>query len=208
MSLLKDYFSQTKKPEGFMGKMMIKGMNAGHGRMAAWGLSNLPAMNPVSITDLGCGGGKNAEELLKRYENSKVTAIDYSPLSVEQTMKLNQQEIQNGRCKAIQGNVSSLPLEDEAFDFATAFETIYFWPGPLESFKEVYRILESGGKFLIVNECDGTNKKDDKWVNMIDGMTIYSKETLKSYLLEAGFKDVTIFHDEKKHWIAFLSEKA
>ena len=207
MSFFKNYFNQTKKPEGFMGKMMIIGMNSGHGKMAAWGLKQLPEMNPSSIVDLGCGGGKNAEGLLRRYPNSKVTGVDYSPLSVEQTGKLNKDEILKGRFSVIQGDVSSLPLTNETYDFATAFETIYFWPGPLESFKEVSRILKPGGKFLIVNECDGTNKKDEKWVNMIEGMTIYSKENMRSYLHEAGFKNITVFHNEKKHWIAFLSEK-
>lgn len=30
MGLFKDFVCQTRKPEGFMGKMMIKGMNSGH----------------------------------------------------------------------------------------------------------------------------------------------------------------------------------
>ena len=34
MGLFKDYVSQTRKPEGFLGKMMVNGMNGGHARMA------------------------------------------------------------------------------------------------------------------------------------------------------------------------------
>ena len=37
MGLFKDYVSQTRKPEGFLGKMMLKGMNSGHAGMADWG---------------------------------------------------------------------------------------------------------------------------------------------------------------------------
>ena len=56
MGLFKNFISQTRKPEGALGKMMLKGMNSGHARMADWGLSHLPVIHPEEITDLGCGG--------------------------------------------------------------------------------------------------------------------------------------------------------
>ena len=66
MGLFKNYVSQTRKPEGFLGKMMLSGMNSGHARMADWGFSHLPAITPTDAVDLGCGGGRNAGELLKK----------------------------------------------------------------------------------------------------------------------------------------------
>ena len=42
MGLFKDYVSQTRKPEGFLGKMMLSGMNSGHAKMADWGFAHLP----------------------------------------------------------------------------------------------------------------------------------------------------------------------
>ena len=41
MGLFKDYVSQTRKPEGFLGKIMLKRMNSGHAKMADWGLRHL-----------------------------------------------------------------------------------------------------------------------------------------------------------------------
>ena len=32
------------------------------------------------------------------------------------------------------------------------------------------------GIFVIVNESDGTNDKDQKWVDMIDGMSMYTEQ--------------------------------
>ena len=43
------------------------------------------------------------------------------------------------------------------YELATAFETIYFWPGLEKCFAEVARILKPGGIFMIVNESDGTD---------------------------------------------------
>ena len=38
MGLYKKFVSQTRKPEGTMGKMMVNGMNSAHAKMADRGL--------------------------------------------------------------------------------------------------------------------------------------------------------------------------
>ena len=60
MGLFKDYVSQTRKLEGFLGKMMVNGMNGGHAKMADWGMSHLKTIAPEQIVEIGCGGGRNA----------------------------------------------------------------------------------------------------------------------------------------------------
>nr|MCR5407099.1 methyltransferase domain-containing protein [Lachnospiraceae bacterium] len=142
MGLFKKFVSQTRKPEGFLGKMMVNGMNGGHAAMADWGLSHLERIVPDEIVELGCGGGRNAGELLKRYPFSKVTAIDYSEVSVGKATEYNADAIKAGRCKVQQGDVSALSLPEEKFDLATAFETIYFWPGLEKCFAQVAKVLK------------------------------------------------------------------
>lgn len=46
MGLFKKFVSQTRKPEGFLGKMMVNGMNGGHAQVADWGLSHLTDIAP------------------------------------------------------------------------------------------------------------------------------------------------------------------
>ena len=42
MRLLSKIFGNTRKPEGFFGKMMVAGMNGGsHAAMATWGLDKI-----------------------------------------------------------------------------------------------------------------------------------------------------------------------
>ena len=40
-SLFKKILQNTQKPQGFLGKMMLFGMNRGHARLAEWGMSHL-----------------------------------------------------------------------------------------------------------------------------------------------------------------------
>ena len=67
MGIMKKFFNQTRKPEGTLGKLMLSSMNSGHAKMADWGLSHLPELSPERIVELGCGAGRNAAELLKKY---------------------------------------------------------------------------------------------------------------------------------------------
>ena len=208
MGLFKKYVSQTRKPEGFLGKMMLNGMNSGHSPMADWGMSNLPDSARMEIADLGCGGGRNAGELLKRYPLSKVTAIDYSPLSVEKAAEYNRSMINAGRCIVQEGDVSALKLNDNTYDLVTAFETIYFWPGLEKCFTEVFRIMKAAGTFLIVNESDGTDKTALHFERIIDGMKCYTVDTIQAALKSAGFCEIKSYHHPSKPWIAVLAKKA
>ena len=97
--------SQTRKPEGFLGKLMLKGMNSGHASMADCFFSPLPEIDPKRVVDLGSGGGRNAGELLKLFPMAHVTAIDYSMLSVEKAQEYNREMIATGRCVVRQGDV-------------------------------------------------------------------------------------------------------
>ncbi len=207
MGLFTKFVSQTRKPEGFLGKMMVNGMNGGHAKMADWGLSHLKTIAPEQIVEIGCGGGRNAGELLKKYSGAHVTAIDYSEVSVGKATAYNSDAIKAGRCKVQQGDVSNLTLPAESYDLATAFETIYFWPGLEKCFAEVAKVLKPGGLFMIVNESDGTDEMSLKYEKIIDGMKCHTVEEIEQALKSAGFAQVKADHHKSKPWITVIAKK-
>lgn len=207
MGLYKKFVNQTRKPVGVLGKMMVSGMNSGHAKLANWGMSHLKGIDAKNIAELGCGGGRNTAELLKRYPNGKVSALDYSPLSVEKTKEYNKDMIASGRCTVIQGNVAELPFDNESFELATAFETVYFWPGLEHCFSEVYRVLKLGGTFMICNESDGTDDTSLKFEKIIEGMKCYTIDELSSALKSAGFSEVKSDRYDGKPWITVIARK-
>ena len=200
------FFENTKKPEGLGGKIMVAMMNSGHGKLADWGMSFLSLSTDAAVLDCGCGGGANLRKLLKLCANGTVTGIDYSSVSVEKSKKLNAKTISEGRCCVLETSVAVLPFEDNKFDVVTAFETVYFWPGLVDCFREVYRVTKTGGIFLICNEATGDTDKNDKWTQLIDGMTIYRDAQLKTALREAGFTNIQI-HKNKKDWLCVTGQK-
>ena len=203
----KKFFNQTRKPEGRLGRKMIKRMNAGHDLMAKWGMSRAEGYAPENMLEIGCGGGKHAAELMEKYPSAHMTAVDYSELSVKTAAKRNRKMIKAGRCAVIRGDVSKLQFADGEFDFASAFETIYFWPGLEKCFAEVARVLKSGGVFMIVNESDGTDEKSLSFEKIIDGMKNYTAPQIEPALKAAGFATVKSFHHEAEPWIAVFAEK-
>lgn len=126
MGLFARFVNNTRKPKGVLGSLMVSGMNAGHAALARWGMGTFPPMAPADIIDLGCGGGRNAAELMRRYPDARMCALDYAPLSVKKTRSYNKAQVGAGRCRVLQGDVSKLDLPSGSFDLTTAFETIYF----------------------------------------------------------------------------------
>ena len=67
-------------------------------------------------------------------------------------------------------------------------------------------VLKPGGIFFICNDANGETAKDDKWTQIINGMTIYTDTALKAYLEQAGFCRIKS-HKNKKGWLCVTARK-
>lgn len=201
------FYQNTRKPVGFGGTIMVKLMNVCHSPIATWGFSKLSMRDNLNILDIGCGGGKNIATWLRKSKNSHVTGLDYSEVSVAESSKKNKWAIKRNRCEILRGNVAEMPFSDNTFDCVSAFETIYFWPGLEECFTEVNRVLKHGGIFMVCNGSDGENESDEKWVNIIEGMSVYNEDQLHSALEKAGFYKIKCYINTEKHWLCIFAKK-
>ena len=46
------FFENTRKPQGFGGKLMTKMMNSGHSRLSQWGFSNISVNPDAEVLDV------------------------------------------------------------------------------------------------------------------------------------------------------------
>ena len=51
--LVNKLLQNTQNPQGFLGKMMLFGMNCGHARLAEWGMSHLEWQANWVVLDIG-----------------------------------------------------------------------------------------------------------------------------------------------------------
>lgn len=184
-------FDNMRKPKGKLGQIQLKSMNKEHTPVALWGLKHLDIKSDDIVLDVGCGGGININRMAKSAK--KVYGVDYSKESVKVSKDVNRQEIYGGKVEVLQGDVQSLPFEDESFDIVTAFETVYFWSNIEKCFGEVKRVLKPGGIFLIGTESNGSDniamKISEKFVNM----TVYNDEELTQFLQNNDYSQITVY---------------
>lgn len=188
-NIFKDFFSQCARPEGFLGRCMLRFMNFGHAPLTNWGLGQVAFRDGMTMLDIGCGGGATLKRLLKRSPGGKVYGIDISEESVSKAKNVNKRLL-GSQVFVEQGSADSLPWGDRTFDVVTAVETVYFWSDLPKCFQEVKRVLKPGGQFAIMLEVI---EGDSVWTNVVEGMTVYSPEQLKDMLEQAGFSDVEVF---------------
>ncbi|MHC4753676.1 MAG: class I SAM-dependent methyltransferase [Planctomycetota bacterium] len=128
-------------------------------------LSMLPNVNRLKGLDIGCGEGYNTRQVAK--EGAVMTAIDISPVFIEQAKKLEEENP-----LGIEYNIASaveLPFEENAFDFAVATMSFMDIAETEQVIKEAWRVLKRGGflQFSISHPCFSTPKWE--WICDEDG---------------------------------------
>src|SRR5215467_10341187 len=102
--------SQCKKPRGWIGRWVLRNMNARHSDVTDWGLRQISIGQSYTILDVGCGGGKTLSKLAERAQQGKVYGIDYSEESVAASKRTNARWVAMGRVEVLHCSVSQLPF--------------------------------------------------------------------------------------------------
>ncbi len=192
-----------RKPEGEAGAAMLTRMNESHGPVTEWALSFMDPKGATQLLDIGCGGGATIGRLARLAPEAKVTGVDYSPVSVQESKDYNEDLIAEGRVEVIEASVEQLPFHDDTFDHITTVESFYFWPDPQENLKEVRRILKPGGRFFLIADIYGKAGLDQAVLENIELYDLFnpSKEEFLILFRNAGFVAVKIHVKEGTDWI-------
>jgi ubiquinone/menaquinone biosynthesis C-methylase UbiE len=137
------------------------------------------------VVDLGCGTGFLTNELTKK--DVEIIAIDQSENMIE-IIERKFQYYKNVSAKI--GDGESIPLGNESVSKVVANMYIHHIEKPINAFKEVFRVLEEGGKFVFADIDEHNHEflrteQNDAWLG-------FNRADIEKWLIEAGFRNVEI----------------
>ena len=196
--------SQFSRPSSLMGRLLLRSMNIGHGRLHQWGLKAAGIQLTDRVLDVGCGGGKAISRILEETRR-EVAGVDHSPEAVKTARSVNRAAVASGRLRVVESSVESLPFRDGLFDVVTAFETTYFWPELQAGLTEIHRVLNRGGRLVIANEF-ADRASAGAWADRLN-MHVPDSEALAGAAYEAGFLMVDVSVQPHNGWLRLVAAK-
>ena len=196
--------SQFSRPSSLMGRLLLRSMNIGHGRLHQWGLKAAGIQLTDRVLDVGCGGGKAISRILEETRR-EVAGVDHSPEAVKTARSVNRAAVSSGRLRIVESSVESLPFRDGFFDVVTAFETTYFWPELQAGLTEIHRVLSPGGRLVIANEF-ADRASAGAWADRLN-MHVPDSEALAGAAYEAGFLMVDVSVHPHNGWLRLVAAK-
>lgn len=144
------------------------------------------------LLEVGCGGGAFLHEALKT--GCRASAIDHSPDMVRLATEANRDAINDSRLEVTTGKADALPYPDGTFTCAVMTGVLGFLPDPLKAFREVLRVLSSGGRFVVYTgskELRGTPAAPEP---MASRLNFYEDDEIERIALLAGFTSAKVVH--------------
>ena len=182
------YILQFRMPHGIAGRVLLALMDLWHRPFASWVISAIGEVESLSFIDIGCGSGLYIRKLINA-GCRRADGIDISGESVRKAMKRTRRF--RKECTVFAGSCESIPSDSAFYDAALAADTVIYWEDIVKSFREVCRVLRSGGSFYIASEL--SDKGDaPEWILKSGYIHVRTPSELADMLEKAGFRSVEV----------------
>lgn len=99
--------------------------------------------------EIGPGPGYLGLEWLKNSTETFLKAVEISPAMIEIARRNAKEYGFSDRVEYVKGDGGNIPFGDNLFDAAFTNGSLHEWAEPQSVFREIYRVLKPGGKYLI-----------------------------------------------------------
>lgn len=128
-----------------------------------------------TVIDIGCGTGCALRHAAKRVVNGTLIGIDPVPRMVEIAREQTASHLAAERIAFHEGAAERLPIEDASADIVFAFDSFDHWQDQQQGLKEVRRVLNSCGRFVVVKDGGLPNGTE-------------ARRTFVGILIKSGFR--------------------
>jgi len=183
-SLYATWYNQFRFPQGWRGWLVGHLMAIKNRSRSLWVLSLLDLKPGHHVLEIGFGSGADIRRVAAMLPEGFVAGVDQSEAMLRQARGRNQRSILTGRVELHQGVADRLPFPAAAFDRVFAINVAQFWDSPVDTCRELRRILKPNGLALLA--VQPRNKR----ANEADADRVAEK--LHSSLVSAGFAGVRL----------------
>ena len=179
--------SQYANPRGIVGQWIIAPLlNRANRQSNKAVLEALQTNENDHVLELGFGGGELILEIARCKKPLALHGLDPSPQMIERLRK------QLARVPAAyqiidlrQGQIESMPYEDQWFDWVCSVNTIYFWQTLERGAHELGRVTKAGGK-VILGFSSGEILRREGYEER--GFVFYDTESVNSAMRRNGLE--------------------
>ena len=135
------------------------------------------------VVDVGCGPGTAVRVAAGRCEHA--SGIDPSPASVHLGRFLNRLHHRRN-ATVLLGRAEALPLPNQSTTVVWSTSSFHHWTSPAGGLDEVMRVLEPGGRVMVVERLVKPGARG----HAVHGLTAGQLDQVVRALVAAGFADV------------------
>jgi ubiquinone/menaquinone biosynthesis C-methylase UbiE len=183
--LFQSVAAQLRKPEGEYALTIAEKMNESNLLLNTYTIEALDITEGDSILEIGMGNGYFVKQIVESDTNVIYSGCDYSPAMIEESIRLNQDLVDQSVAQFHLADAHDLPFPDSSFTKIFTVNTIYFWEDVGAVLAEFSRLLKSGGILTIAVR---PKEVMQQYPFTQYGFTMYSREELEQTLTDKGYE--------------------
>ncbi len=188
---------QLASPSYFFGRLLLAPLwNRRNKTLNDFALRHLDLQSDDRVLDIGFGGGYLIERMADVIDGGAVHGVDASIGLVKRAQSRFAKLPAETKPELKHAPVESLLFPDAHFTKVVSVNSIFYWTDPPKAFKEISRVLQNGGRFVLImtDRASLENKGFAK-----EGLKLFDPAQIYTLFQDAGFTEPKGFRSSDRH---------
>jgi ubiquinone/menaquinone biosynthesis C-methylase UbiE len=149
----------------------------------SWVVEQLHLQTHQHVLQIGYGQGLALQQVARKLRDGFIAGIDESVDHYQAARRRNRRDIDSQHMQLHLGSIGQLPYPHHYFHTIFGNNIYQLWKEPQYSFLQLYNLLRSGGRLVMVFQPHGAKTEAEVW---------RAAEAVQQQYIEAGFADIRI----------------